>query len=183
MTRPNFSSNKRFHTDQCPHDGACPLHHPGSTRLVCGFAQRWQRPSFVRLTKHSGVGHEDIEYSYVVVRRGPRPPPALTSYGRVGDVGKRALDQGVLSQAPVKELQLHHDHDEAAMATVEVSAPVTDITVDTEEQPEPRSRAGLEEALRLEAYSWPRLVFPPLKKSKHIILDSCTAEGEPKIWR
>jgi hypothetical protein len=33
------------------------------------------------------------------------------------------------------------------------------------------------EALRVEAYRWPRLVFPPLKKSGHIILDGCTAEG------
>lgn len=31
-------------------------------------------------------------------------------------------------------------------------------------------------ALRNEAFHWPRLVFPPLKKSGHIIIDACTAE-------
>lgn len=31
--------------------------------------------------------------------------------------------------------------------------------------------------IRLEAYNWPRLVFPPLKRSGHVILDGCTAEG------
>ena len=35
----------------------------------------------------------------------------------------------------------------------------------------------LEAALRLEAYNWPRLVFPPLKRSGHIILDGCTEDG------
>lgn len=124
------------------------------------------------------MGHEDIEYSYVVIRRGARPSPATTNYGRVGDVGKRALDQEALSQVPVKELQLHHEYEEAAVAATEVPAPDTETAIDVEKSLEPQSRAELEEALRLEAYSWPRLVFPPLKKSGHIILDSCTAEGE-----
>ena len=39
------------------------------------------------------------------------------------------------------------------------------------------SPSDLEEALRSEAYGWPRLVFPPLKKSGHIIIDACTREG------
>jgi ribosomal protein RSM22 (predicted rRNA methylase) len=123
------------------------------------------------------VGHEDIEYSYIVIRRGPRPSPATTSYGRTGDIGKRALDQEALSQVPVKELQLHHEY-EVTPAAAGVPAPATVKTVGIEEPLEPRSPTDLEAALRLEAYSWPRLVFPPLKKSGHIILDGCTAEGE-----
>lgn len=39
------------------------------------------------------------------------------------------------------------------------------------------SPSNLEEVLRGEAYGWPRLVFPPLKKSGHIIIDACTREG------
>lgn len=42
---------------------------------------------------------------------------------------------------------------------------------------EVESPSNLEEALRSEAYGWPRLVFPPLKKSGHIIIDACTREG------
>lgn len=44
---------------------------------------------------------------------------------------------------------------------------------------EQRSLSGdeLDIALRSEAYNWPRLVFPPLKRSGHIILDGCTQEG------
>jgi ribosomal protein RSM22 (predicted rRNA methylase) len=44
------------------------------------------------------------------------------------------------------------------------------------------STAELEEQLRQEAYQWSRLVFSPLKKSGHIILDSCTAEGMFITW-
>ena len=39
------------------------------------------------------------------------------------------------------------------------------------------SAADFEEALMREAYGWPRLVFPPLKRSGHIIIDACTPEG------
>ncbi|RDB29432.1 Rsm22-cox11 tandem protein 2, mitochondrial [Hypsizygus marmoreus] len=163
----------------CPHDHVCPLHHPGSTRLVCGFAQRIQRPSFVRKTKHSGVGHEDIEYSYVVIRRGPRPSTAITNFGRVGEVGRRALDKEAQLQVPVKELKLHSEHEDALGTAVEetlaAETPINELEGD------PKSHAELQEALRQEAFSWPRLVFPPLKKSGHVILDSCTAEG--KIMR
>lgn len=33
------------------------------------------------------------------------------------------------------------------------------------------------DSIRLDAYNWPRMVFPPLKKSGHVIIDGCTAEG------
>lgn len=35
-----------------------------------------------------------------------------------------------------------------------------------------------EEVMRLEAYDWPRLVQPPLKKGGHVTFDACCASGE-----
>ncbi|TFK41920.1 mitochondrial small ribosomal subunit Rsm22-domain-containing protein [Crucibulum laeve] len=163
----------------CPHDHICPLFHPGSTRLVCGFSQRIQRPKFVRRTKHSGVGHEDIEYSYVVIRRGPRPPRTTTSFGRLGEVGRRAIDKERMSEAPLKELQLHDEQE--ALVTDEEHAAIMETPMEDGLEDRPKTLEELRAALRKEAYQWPRLVFPPLKKSGHIILDSCTAEG--KIMR
>ncbi|PPQ72470.1 hypothetical protein CVT24_003094 [Panaeolus cyanescens] len=159
----------------CPHDRPCPLLHSGGAPLVCGFSQRIQRPSFVRLTKHSGVGHEDIGYSYVVIRRGPRPLPVNSMVGRVGTIGKRASDKARLANAPLKELHVYSEGDAAQLLVPEQQE--TNISV-TEKVLTPTE---VEEQLRQEAYHWPRLVFPPLKKSGHIILDSCTAEG--KIMR
>ncbi|KAH7922862.1 Rsm22-domain-containing protein [Leucogyrophana mollusca] len=161
----------------CPHDGACPLYHGAPSRLVCGFSQRLQRPSFVRKTKHSGEGHEDIGYSYVVIRRGSRPEPTGTMAGRIGAVGQEVLERSAATKYP-KELTLdgqHHENiSDDAVESVSNAEPISAT--------EARSVSGmLEDNLRLEAFQWPRLVFPPLKKSGHIILDACTPEG--KIMR
>jgi len=165
----------------CPHDGACPLYHPGSSKLVCGFSQRLQRPAFVRKTKHSGVGHEDAGYSYVVIRRGTRPKPVTSKTGRIGYVGKQELDKIASSKAPLTELLAIEDDNNdhiGADLTGNVDSTTPESPVQTALTSE---RQELEATLRLEAYNWPRLVFPPLKRSGHVILDSCTAEG--KIMR
>lgn len=155
----------------CPHDAVCPLHHLEDRRSVCAFPQRLQRPSFVRLTKHSGQGHEDIMYSYVVLRRGARPASVDDhKIGRIGEVGRRELEKDALRQE-MKELTIHDvasEHNKAP-ATVDSAPPVRQESV---------SRVELEKLLRLEAYRWPRLILPPLKRSGHIILDGCTAGGK-----
>ncbi|CAK5280377.1 unnamed protein product [Mycena citricolor] len=157
----------------CPHDGACPLYYPGDIKLVCGFSQRLQRPEFVRKTKHSGQGHEDMPYSYVVIRRGTRPPKPETSVGRIGTVGKASIERE-LAREPVKEIFLDSEHD--------TMQPLFEAAEENETEIEqPINRQAMNAALRAEAFHWPRLVFPPLKKSGHIILDGCTPEG--KIMR
>ncbi|KAJ7116777.1 Rsm22-domain-containing protein [Mycena crocata] len=161
----------------CPHDHACPLNFPGDIQLVCGFSQRLQRPSFVRHTKHSGEGQEDMGYSYIVIRRGPRPSDPRTNVGRIGPVGQTALDKQAL-KTPVKELFLHSEHEPTQPEEQPTSAVPE---VEDFEASEPATPAEMDAALRLEAWRWPRLVFPPLKKAGHIILDGCTAEG--KIMR
>ena len=70
----------------CPHDHPCPLAshlspsaaksptgQSSASSVCCAFLQRLQGPSFVRKTKHTGKGKEDVGYTYVVVRRGERP--------------------------------------------------------------------------------------------------------------
>lgn len=149
---------------------------PGATKLVCSFSQKLQRPAFVRKTKHSGVGQEDSGYSYVVIRRGTRPAPQGTKVGRLGYVGKVEAAKAAFKEEPIKELVVedHYSHD----AATDPDHPLPS------EAPDENSPGAIEltekdmhAALRLEAYSWPRLVFSPLKKSGHIILDGCTAEG------
>ncbi|KAJ7665334.1 Rsm22-domain-containing protein [Mycena polygramma] len=162
----------------CPHDGNCPLYFPGDIKLVCGFSQRLQRPSFVRLTKHSGAGEEDMGYSYVVIRRGARPAKPGTKVGRIGRVGLTALQKELESQTPIKELVLHSEYESTPPGEPLDSAEQLDESLAIEE---PDTQVALDAALRLEAFHWPRLVFPPLKKSGHIILDGCTPEA--KIMR
>jgi ribosomal protein RSM22 (predicted rRNA methylase) len=115
-------------------------------------------------------------YSYVVIRRGPRPPKPETEVGRVGQVGLTALEKEMASQAPVKELLL--DGDFVSAQSAEQLDSVIENPEEIKDIENPMSFTALNDALRLEAYHWPRLVFPPLKKSGHIILDGCTPEGE-----
>ena len=39
------------------------------------------------------------------------------------------------------------------------------------------TNTNLSYLLQTSAYHWPRIVYPPLKRSGHIILDTCTPEG------
>jgi hypothetical protein len=129
-----------------------------------------QRPAFVRQTKHSGVGHEDIRYSYVVVRRGPRPSHAVTQVGRVGEIG-RTTQANLDAKDSRFELLLHN---ESVPKDVECSVP-SDVALPDEKQYE--LHEDMRDTLRQEAYQWPRVVFPPLKRSGHVILDVCSPEG------
>jgi hypothetical protein len=36
-------------------------------------------------------------------------------------------------------------------------------------------------SLRREAYSWPRLVAPPIKRSGHVVMDVCSANGQSPL--
>lgn len=100
----------------CPHDGKCPLY---GSHDWCHFTQTVQRPDYVRHTKHSTKNEEDAKYSYVILRRGPRPSSMQINTATEPDDIK-------LSQA---------------------------------------------------AYSWSRIVYPPLKRPRHITLDVCAGSG------
>ncbi|KAF8466518.1 hypothetical protein JB92DRAFT_3102820 [Gautieria morchelliformis] len=41
----------------------------------------------------------------------------------------------------------------------------------------PRDGIALEALLRAEAYAWPRVILPPLKRSGHVLIDACLANG------
>ena len=112
-----------------------------------------------------------------MIRRGTRPTQQGTKVGRLGYVGKVEAAKVAFKEEPIKELIVEHDHSQGAALNADHPLPSESSgghsrTIELSEQ-------DMDSALRLEAYSWPRLVFPPLKKSGHIILDGCTAEGMP----
>jgi ribosomal protein RSM22 (predicted rRNA methylase) len=123
-----------------------------------------QRPSFVRRTKRSGIGYEDMQFSYVVIQRGARPVRVDTNVGRIGDFGRR------VSKAPIKELEVHVEGDGSGLPSKTENFEVADPDHGL-------SLSEVQAKLRLEAYQWPRLVFLPLKKGGHAILDACTVDG------
>ena len=109
-----------------------------------------------------------------MIRRGQRPHRVHTQIGRVGDVGRREQEKLLLPQAPMVELQV--DGERGQPHSIEPT-PSFDSSSSASVPSHLASSGEIAAALRAEAYSWPRLVFPPLKKSGHIMLDGCTKEG------
>ncbi|KAJ2784251.1 37S ribosomal protein S22 [Coemansia javaensis] len=108
-----------------PSDGPDPT---AGTPAWIHFSQRTQRPQFTMRTKHSKSNIEDVGYSYVVMRRGPRPLPP------------------------------------------------------DDDPPPPGQRRKSPERLAREAYDWPRIVHPPMKRKGHVVADVCTREGRIERW-
>lgn len=157
------------------------------SKYTCGFEQRLQRPVWVRKTKHSRAGEEDVGYSYVVIRRGARPPRVNTKVGRTGEVGRRLSDKSS-DKLPTEITELVVEEVSASITSDGQHTSNEDPHADFSEEPDrlpeedtaPETlpaREKIDVSLRQEAYSWSRLIFPPLKNGGHNILDGCTAEG------
>ena len=126
-----------------------------------------QRLPFVRGIKRSRAGFEDIQFSYVVIQRGARPDRVDTKVGRMGEFGKKAKED---SKTPVKKLEVDVE------GTGSTQPSQTEIFED-DDAGHGLSYFELQAQLRKEAYQWPRLIFSPLKKGGHAILDACTSQG------
>jgi ribosomal protein RSM22 (predicted rRNA methylase) len=161
---------------KCPHDGPCPLSLPSalsttSTASICHFSQRLSRPEYTRKTKHSNRGEEDMKYSYVVIRRGPRPlvsHPIEVAQAIPSPIVQRRLVESEASESEADDV-VHLTWDESQSADLS-----------TDQATIPLSERGLsrtDEDLRANSYHWPRIIYPPMKRSGHIILDTCTKEG------
>ncbi|CAE6450919.1 unnamed protein product [Rhizoctonia solani] len=191
----------------CPHSHACPLHSSPNTRDICHFTQRVQTPPFLRHTKHSHEGHEDVAYSYVVIRRGQGPMihhtqkyGSLLADGLVGAVGRESAEKALLDENSGNSkrksqtqgrgrdrrgrqvLEVGTDGvwsglvDTRAMEQEEVGAGRNDPS-QTQEPAESNEKVSEEEALRSAIGTWPRIIYPPMKRSGHVIMDTCTNQG------
>ncbi|KAI9474623.1 mitochondrial small ribosomal subunit Rsm22-domain-containing protein [Coemansia mojavensis] len=88
------------------------------------FSQRVQRPMFTMRTKHSKANNEMVHYSYIIMRRGPRPANVQANNEQCSD----------------------------------------------------------EHRLAKEAFYWPRIIMPPIKRKGHVVADMCTVEGKLERW-
>lgn len=186
----NTAANPLHIVAPCPHEKECPLLN---TADMCGFSQRIQAPRFLRKTKHSDRGEEDKKYVYLVVARGPRPTVVaegeISELGRMGRVAKeqlekeRAKEEGKGVFAPVEGSGSEHVHyeripiKEAVSEEASSQQTVGGSANDAESSTSALDNGEIVGHIRDEAYSWPRLVGPPLKKGGHIIMDVCAASG------
>lgn len=139
----------------CAHERPCPM--DGTTRW-CHFAQRVARTAAQRSVKGAGSRtYQDERFSYVALRRGPRPD-ALTA-AAVG--AARATAMALASQAdkhpPADE------SDEDGNVSMEVVGP---------------SENAISAAIAAAAVGWSRVLRPPRKAKGHVVLQLCTPTGE-----
>ncbi|KAF9906073.1 37S ribosomal protein S22 [Linnemannia zychae] len=146
----------------CPHDKVCPMYESlARDSQWCHFSQKIQRPDFLRKTKHSKENYEDAKYTYVVLRKGPRP---------------------VFTSAPVTVAAT------SAEATSPLSTSPKDTATETldpslkkkktkKPPPPPPVTFDNPEDMHSASYAWSRIVVPPLKKDGHVVIDTCAANG------
>ncbi|KKY38957.1 putative 37s ribosomal protein rsm22 [Diaporthe ampelina] len=145
----------------CTNHSKCPMYlNPGTSpgrKDFCHFSQRFIRPPFLqRILEAKHRNHEDIDFSYIAVRRGmsasnPAPTESISSIteGNSEPVGVKPLRQGV-------------------EATARAFAGYEDVASDSSDRPHP--------------LSLPRNILPPLKRKGHVTLDLCTPAGTIERW-
>ncbi|KAF9537826.1 37S ribosomal protein S22 [Mortierella hygrophila] len=145
----------------CPHDKVCPMYESLSRDSQwCHFSQKVQRPDFLRKTKHSKDNYEDAKYTYVVLRKGPRPSftrasttPVVTSEATTAAAGSSLPEDITTTDPSVKKKR------------TKKPPPPPPVTYDNPED------------MQAASYDWSRIVVPPLKKDGHVVIDTCAANG------
>ncbi|KAF8755993.1 Mitochondrial small ribosomal subunit Rsm22 [Rhizoctonia solani] len=190
----------------CPHSHACPLHSSPNTRDICHFTQRVQTPPFLRHTNIRVRATKMWPTSYVVIRRGRGPVTHRTQQygspaakGLVGAVGRESAEKMRLEevveggkrkgQTKGKRKDRHGrqvlevGEDGVWTGLMDTEAMAHEVGIErndlgqTQEPIESVEQNSEEEVLRGAIGTWPRIIYPPMKRSGHVIMDTCTNEG------
>ncbi len=151
----------------CAHEQRCPM---DGTRSWCHFAQRVQRPPAQRLVKGatSARPYQDERFSYVILRRGPRSArPALSQL--VAFSADSDFDE---EDGYVEDDERDSDADDDDSSGSDASA-----SEDDEDEPSASAEARAL-AVASAASGWARLVRPPRRRSRHVVLDVCAPDGQ-----
>ncbi|KAF9970544.1 37S ribosomal protein S22 [Actinomortierella ambigua] len=148
----------------CPHDGVCPLYatlDKGSQ--WCHFSQKVERPDFLRRTKHTKENYEDSKYTYVVLRKGPRPSLSAEVMQHYQKRQQDAVAATLQEQQQLQDQEQEGGNKKKKHIKV---PPLPPITYDNADD------------MFMASHSWARLVVPPLKKDRHVVMDYCAKSGQ-----
>ena len=186
----------------CQHDRACPM---DGLPTWCHFSQRVQRSEMHRqmLPRGRGAQHQDERFSYVILRRLSRARARQEDVARAEKVASgKWLD--VLSpeeeedeeanmsaeeiaerRAIEKRMGFSRDADDVVAATSREDESTVDAIEadedgdDAKEDEDAVPENPLADAVALaSAHEWGRMVRPPIKRSGHVIVDLCDADGK-----
>jgi ribosomal protein RSM22 (predicted rRNA methylase) len=78
-----------------------------------------------------------------------------------------------LEEAKRPPVELELDDGNIQTSSTHVASPHSEELVESHGY----NPAEIEDLMKAEAFHWPRLVLPPLKKSGHIVMDVCDPSG------
>ena len=186
----------------CQHDKTCPM---DGLPTWCHFSQRVKRSEMHRqmLPRGKGAQHQDERFSYVVLRKLSRARAREENTKRAERIvqGEWLMDEEeeeedeeagmdaeeiVERRAIEKNMRFSRDVDDV-IGTMEsednLGEDVEDLKdADEEEEYKEYEYANpLADAVALaSAHQWGRMVRPPIKRSGHVIVDLCSADGKLK---
>ena len=171
----------------CQHDKVCPMDGlEGST--WCHFSQRVKRTEMHRqmLPRGRGPQHQDERFSYVVIRRMSRKRAIAEAKNRVAEIAAGEQKVGFKidkeddeddDHDEREEDEEHEEHEEDEEHEEHEGGDGEEEDDDEEEGKDVgETKAGA--VAVASSFSWGRLVRPPIKRSRHVILDMCSANGE-----
>lgn len=184
----------------CTNHVGCPLYRaPGigqGRKDWCRFSQRYIRPPFLQqVLGAKRRNHDDVDFSYLAVRRGVdlrHAPADSTHTSRVQiQQNEASTDRAFLGYGRDDVLQ-----DKIDLETEQAHAGALGIFQEAESQPEPTTQpqSKTEEALLqsrdpsfLQDQSFdplmaPRILLTPIKRKGHILIDLCTPMGTFERW-
>ena len=158
----------------CMNHGKCPMDRfsssPKNREDFCHFSQRYVRPQFLqRIIGAKDFNHEDVKFSYLAVQRGVDLRQELGI--QQGTQATEAAFDGYEYLIPKDENEKTPE-----VATTPNDEPGTTTTV--EEAPTSEDPTKVD----FRTLALPRIIYPPLKRRGHIILDVCTPEAKIERW-
>ena len=167
----------------CTNHERCPMYKvPGRSRGrkdSCSFQQRYIRPpQLQRLLGARDRNHDDVDFSYISVMKGrDLRRHEITTFSQIQDslASPTRSESTPPPQSTNTEAWLQHSQagfsDITPSATDPTSASSSNEVVTTSPKfPFPAT------------HNLPRLVFPPIKRRGHILLDMCTPMGTIERW-
>ena len=186
----------------CQHDRACPM---DGLPTWCHFSQRVQRSEMHRqmLPRGRGAQHQDERFSYVILRRLSRARARQEDVARAekmasgewldvlppeeeeDEEANMSAEEIAERRAIEKRMGFSRDADDVVAATSREDESTVDAIEadedgdDAEEDEDAVPENPLADAVALaSAHEWGRMVRPPIKRSGHVIVDLCDADGK-----
>lgn len=153
----------------CTNHFKCPMYltrgmSPGR-KDFCHFSQRFVRPQFLqRVLGSSHRNHEDINFSFIAVRRG-MPTPNTAGAEPTPNVADLFSSPVPTSDSAILTPKLVLQGEAATKAAL---AGYESTPTSSDQRPHP--------------LSLPRSILPPLKRKGHVTLDLCTPSGSIERW-